>query len=112
MKWIFKKLKNIFIFTDSKNTVKKRRFKGNLGESEVEEQLSLLDENEYKIINNGLYRLKNDITVQIDHIVISRAGIFVIETKNYGGIITQKSNDNWEQIWFKKRFKIYGERTE
>ena len=39
-----------------------------------------------------------DGTTQIDHVVVSRHGIFIIETKNYGGWIFGKAGDkNWTQ---------------
>jgi hypothetical protein len=39
-----------------------------------------------------------DKTTQIDHIVVSRFGIFVIETKNYKGIIYGRERDTmWKQ---------------
>ena len=39
-----------------------------------------------------------DGTTQIDHVVVSRHGIFVIETKNYGGWIFGKAGDKtWTQ---------------
>jgi len=39
-----------------------------------------------------------DGTTQIDHVVVSRHGVFVIETKNYGGWIFGKPGDkNWTQ---------------
>ena len=45
--------------------------------------LSSLDENEYKVLNDVMVRTQNGKTSQIDHIVVSAYGIFVIETKNY-----------------------------
>lgn len=49
------------------------------------------------LLNNIMLKMDNS-TVQIDHLVISKYGIFVIETKNYGGlIIGNKYDDNWFQ---------------
>ena len=43
-------------------------------------------------------------TCQIDHIVISKYGIYVIETKGYYGLITgNQYKDNWTQIVKKKK---------
>lgn len=89
------------------NTISSRHRKGNMGEDTVGKYLALLDSNEYKIINNALFRLKNDVMVQIDHIVVARTGIFVIETKNYGGIVEQFGNDRWRQIWYRSKFDFY-----
>ena len=47
----------------------------------------------------------NETTHQIDHIVISKYGIFVIETKNYGGLIIGKEHsENWVQYFGKKKY--------
>ena len=86
--------------------VQLRQEKGSVGEVNVDASLAYLNHDEYKIISNGLFKLREGVTVQIDHIVVSRAGIFVIETKNYGGIIVS-DNDRWQQIWHAKRFSFY-----
>ena len=40
-----------------------------------------------------------DRTTQIDHILVNRAGVFVIETKNFSGVITgAKDDDSWKHI--------------
>jgi hypothetical protein len=50
-------------------------------------------------INNG--------TTQIDHILVSRFGVFVIETKDYKGWIFASANqENWTQVLFKWKFKF------
>jgi len=47
-------------------------------------------------------------TVQIDHVVVSNYGIFVIETKNYKGlIIGNEFDDNWMQVIYKSKEKLY-----
>ena len=54
----------------------------------------------------GLKYVINDVTIvnngkssQIDHIVILRTGIFVIETKNYSGsIYGSETSRNWTQV--------------
>ena len=61
--------------------------KGDRGEKRVADLLSLRLPDEYKVLNN-IYLLKeNGDTAQIDHIVVSPYGVFVIETKNYSGWI-------------------------
>lgn len=60
---------------------------------------------ELKKLPNNEYLLLNDIMVeneagtnQIDHILISRYGMFVIEMKNYSGLIKGNSyNNKWSQ---------------
>jgi hypothetical protein len=58
------------------------KMKGSVGEAIAAKKLSRLDPNEYKIINDVLIT-SHGHSSQIDHIVISRFGIFVIETKHY-----------------------------
>ena len=46
-------------------------------------------------------------TSQIDHVVVSNYGIFVIETKNYKGwILGNEYDDYWTQIIFKRKEKL------
>lgn len=73
------------------------RIKGAEGERRVSGVLNKLDKSKYKILNDVLIRAK-DKTVQIDHIVVSIYGIFVIETKNYSGnIYGDGYKDKWTQ---------------
>ena len=73
------------------------RIKGTKGEKRVSSVLNKLDKSKYKILNDVLVRAK-DKTVQIDHIVVSIYGIFVIETKNYSGnIYGDGYKDKWTQ---------------
>ena len=60
-------------------------YKGRWGEIEVANYLNSLS-NEYVVINDVMIETNNR-TSQIDHIVVSPYGIFVIETKNYSGIL-------------------------
>lgn len=72
--------------------------KGEVGEEEVRNILKDLPCEEYATVNNLL--LKNgDSTLQIDHVVISVYGIFVIETKNINGWIFGSEKD---KLWTKK----------
>lgn len=66
----------------------KPKIKGFIGEAAVSSRLSKLNPNNYKVINNLMIRVGNK-TTQIDHVVVSNYGIFVIETKNY-------RMDTWE----------------
>ena len=46
-------------------------------------------------------------TSQIDHVVVSRYGIFVIETKNYKGWISGGENsDNWTQNIYGHKYQL------
>ena len=70
------------------------RIKGYLGEKSVATILSLLPSDKYKIINDLLIEVDGR-TIQIDHLVVSIYGIFVIETKNYKGRITGSDNSDY-----------------
>lgn len=74
--------------------------KGKRGERSVSFILDRLDINSYKILNDILIFDEKGISTQIDHIVISCYGIFVIETKNYQGWILDLNLEN-------NGFKIY-----
>lgn len=56
-------------------------------EKTVAAVLSRLPGKDYIVINNLFFR-SGRTTCQIDHLVISRYGIFVIEAKNYLGVIS------------------------
>jgi DNA-directed RNA polymerase subunit RPC12/RpoP len=82
------------------------RIKGGFGEARVSRLLKKLDNNEYKVFNNVLIKIKNG-TSQIDHIVISIYGIYVIETKNYSGwIFGNENSEHWTQIIYKAKTKF------
>lgn len=92
----------IFIFS-----LYKAKIKGIIGEVAVSSILNLLDKSDYKIINNILLKT-GDVTSQIDHVVISSFGIFVIETKNYKGwIIGYENSEYWTQVIYKYKKKFY-----
>ena len=55
----------------------KSKIKGYIGERLVGKKLKKLNKREYKVINNLLLKTTKGST-QIDHIVISKYGIFVI----------------------------------
>ena len=61
---------------------------------------------DYHLLNH--ITLKHDgRTTQIDHILISRFGVFVIETKNYKGwIFANAQHDTWTQVLFHANFKF------
>lgn len=73
--------------------------KGFSGELIVSLFLRKLDPKIYKVINN-IYISNSKDVVQIDHIVISKFGIFVIDTKNWFQEIKGNVNDNhwWNKV--------------
>ena len=79
---------------------------GKFGEEQVSSLLEDLP-NDYKIFND-IYIYLKDKTVQIDHIIISRYGIFVIETKNYSGWIYGGENkEYWTENLYGKKYRFY-----
>lgn len=79
---------------------------GKAGEHWVKKELNKLDKNKYHILNDVMIE-ENNTTHQIDHIVVSKYGIFVIETKQYNNYI--KGNiysKNWICYAGNKRYYI------
>jgi hypothetical protein len=83
--------------------VNKAKIKGKIGEFEASAILATLSNNKYKVFNNIILPSKYG-TSQIDHVVVSIYGIFVIETKNYKGLIYGGENsEKWtKNMWGKK----------
>ncbi len=74
----------------------------NEGEAEVHDILTLkLDPFRYHLLNNITIPY-GDGTTQIDHILVSTTGIFIIETKNYSGwIFGNENSKQWTQVIYK-----------
>ena len=88
------------------------RQKGKRGELRVFSILSQLSD-EYTILNDLVLRTDKG-TTQIDHVVVSKYGVFTIETKNYRGeIYGDDKRQKWTQLivtkvtYAKKRWKTY-----
>ena len=78
---------------------------GWFGEHWTREVLRKLDKEQYKVINN-LFIKVNGIYHQIDHVVISKYGIFCIETKQFNGSIKgDKYDKHWIRYMGKKKVK-------
>lgn len=61
---------------------------------------------DYHLMNHVTLQLK-DGTTQVDHILVSRFGVFVIETKDYKGwIFANAKHANWTQVLFKVKFRF------
>ena len=81
--------------------------KGYIGEERIRNLLHKLGE-EYAIFNDLYVEKEDGTTAQLDHIVVSRYGIFVIETKNYTGwIFGDEKKRNWTQVIYKKKSRFY-----
>jgi len=81
--------------------------KGWVGEGETKLGLWLkLDGETYKRFHNIILETENG-TTQIDHVILSRYGMFVIETKNYNGwIFGGKDQESWTQVLFSKKSRF------
>lgn len=79
---------------------------GEQGELRVADILSRLPE-EYRVFND-VYLESNGYSSQIDHVVISQYGVFLIETKNYSGKIYGNENAKyWKQYLRRESHKFY-----
>lgn len=82
--------------------------KGYIGELFVRMWLRRLDEEKYIVVNDVMIPTNDGGTTQIDHIVVSNFGIFVIETKNYKGwIFGNEHNKYWTQVIYHQKNKFY-----
>ena len=99
----------IFIFA---LVIKSAWFKGILGEWQVNLLIKFfLNKNDYHLIKNVTLPTFTDGieqgTTQIDHIIVSKYGIFVVETKNMKGWIFGSANQKqWTQQIFKHKSKF------
>lgn len=95
----------LFILLAVRNTP---TIKGIIGELRVNFSLKRkLDKSKYLIVNDIILNSNNDST-QIDHVIVSEYGIFVIETKNMNGwIFGDKDSQFWTQqiFFFKSKFQ-------
>ena len=102
LKSLFVQLWWIFPLLIATVIVKTPWFKGLFGEWLVRLSAQfLLDPKEYRSIHNVTLHTP-DGTTQIDHIFVSRFGVFVVETKNYSGWIF---GDEHQPMWTQKIFK-------
>lgn len=61
---------------------------------------------DFHLLNHITLKLK-DGTTQIDHILVSRFGVFVIETKDYNGwIFANPKHATWTQSFLTQNFKF------
>lgn len=81
--------------------------KGKTGELKTKlAQRLFLDSKKYHVFNDVIIP-SNSTSTQIDHVIVSQYGIFVVETKNKDGWIFGDSNDEqWTQAFYKKKFKF------
>lgn len=81
--------------------------KGKIGERKVANKLDWLPRNKYIVINDVILPTPHG-TSQIDHIVVSIYGIFVIETKYYNGwIYGGEHSEYWTQNVYGEKHQFY-----
>lgn len=90
-------------------TVFRSQYKGKIGEIVAAKFLYKLDESKYRILND--IKIENPSshtkTSQIDHMVVSKFGIFVVETKAYKGKIYGKEySRQWTQYLGSKKYEF------
>lgn len=100
--WPFFLLAMIFLF------LKSPWIKGKIGELIVNTTNTLvLDKEVYLPVKDVTLQLSDGSTTQIDHILVSKYGIFVIETKNMKGwIFGGEHQKEWTQQIFKQKHKF------
>lgn len=80
---------------------------GRFGEYLVAQKLKRLNKTDY-IIYNDIHLKNRDYTTQIDHLILSIYGIFVLETKNHKGwIFGNDKSKYWTQTLYRKKYKLY-----
>lgn len=85
--------------------LKSPQYKGKCGENIVNKILQEIEGYNYVVRNIMLN--DNGKSRQIDHIFVSEYGVFVIETKNYGGIIYgREKSTEWKQYLNQKCFNF------
>lgn len=81
--------------------------KGKIGEFAVAAHVKLYLKGDYILLNDLTLPDIESGTTQIDHILLSPYGIFVIETKNYKGwIFGTERQKQWTQKIYKQSFKF------
>ena len=85
-----------------------KKIAGKIGERDVSHELNKLSSKKYSVMNNVMLYDNNGKSHQIDHVVFSKFGIFVIETKNFEGLIKGDTYDKqWVQILGKTKNSFY-----
>jgi len=80
--------------------------KGQDGEIQVALAICTLDRSTYHVVHNVTVEVE-DGTTQIDHVIISRFGIFVVETKNYAGLIFGRERErSWTRMQYGRKYSF------
>jgi len=83
-----------------------RKTKGKQGEKQVATRLARLPRDRFKILNDLILQ-SGGYSTQIDHVVVSIYGIFVIETKYYqGDIYGGENSEYWTQNIYGHKYQL------
>lgn len=78
--------------------LRSNRYRGAKGERKVKRKIGKTKSPKKFVFNDYRFAVE-DKTVQIDHIVVNKNGVFVIETKNYAGdIYGDDEKTEWKQV--------------
>ena len=82
-------------------------FKGWIGEQRTELNLWFsLDKELYRRFHDVIIPSSNG-TTQIDHILVSPFGLFIVETKNKKGwIYGSETQSKWTQVFYKNKYSF------
>ena len=82
-------------------------FKGWFGEQKTEFNLWFsLDKKLYRRFHDVIIPSQNG-TTQVDHILVSLFGLFIVETKNRKGwVFGSESQENWTQVVYKNKYSF------
>ena len=81
--------------------------KGARGEKLVAGRLRKGLPEEYLILNDIYLPLPDGTTTQIDHVIVSQYGVFVVETKTYSGwIFGDEKSKEWTQSIYRKKSRF------
>lgn len=87
--------------------LKRPAIRGMIGEWSVNRRLAKLGK-DYRVFADLYVPDGEGGTTQVDHIVTSLKGLFVIETKHYSGwIFGSDRQKNWTQVIYKHKEKLY-----
>ena len=87
--------------------IKSPSYKGAAGERAIALHLGQLNPQEYVVLNDIMLPTKTG-TTQIDHIIVSIYGIFVLETKTFKGwIMGTEHGEFWTQNIYGKKYQFY-----
>ena len=90
----------------AKPRISGKKRKGIVGEYQVASILEFSSRGKSYLFNDILLKVK-DRTAQIDHILVNRAGVFIIETKNFSGRITGNENEFYWYQHAKRKHAFY-----